>query len=411
MRIVRFAVILIIAVLILSGCGQNVSLLSQAKKQFKSGNYEAALASNAQSLKLKPDYQKAQELLPQVFQAAVKQRTRNVEKIEASGLDSRWDSLVVEYQALIDIYDTMADLPPMTHPKTKIPFEYEAADYRPQLEESKQNAAEYHYQQGIEWSLKADDPDVQKNAAKEFKAAMSYVPNYKDSAELYDQTRKKGIKRIAIIPFEDRTGVSKFGSLSDMLLDQVTRSLLSDPSATEFLEIINRTNVENVLREQQLAISGLVNEASTVQLGKLLGAHEILTGKILQVEVVPERTIHSVGEAEKTITVYQGKTAVEKDVYCQYTKYTKTASANVTASLTITDVTNGTIRVQDSFTGKYEFNDSWVRINGDERALSKDIHTLATKDEPMPPSDTQMVNEALGALSGQFASKLKSYVK
>ena len=146
MRIVRFAVILIIAVLILSGCGQNVSLLSQAKKQFKSGNYEAALASNAQSLKLKPDYQKAQELLPQVFQAAVKQRTRNVEKIEASGLDSRWDSLVVEYQALIDIYDTMADLPPMTHPKTKIPFEYEAADYRPQLEESKQNAAEYHYQ-------------------------------------------------------------------------------------------------------------------------------------------------------------------------------------------------------------------------------------------------------------------------
>ena len=301
MRIVRFAVILIIAVLILSGCGQNVSLLSQAKKQFKSGNYEAALASNAQSLKLKPDYQKAQELLPQVFQAAVKQRTRNVEKIEASGLDSRWDSLVVEYQALIDIYDTMADLPPMTHPKTKIPFEYEAADYRPQLEESKQNAAEYHYQQGIEWSLKADDPDVQKNAAKEFKAAMSYVPNYKDSAELYDQTRKKGIKRIAIIPFEDRTGVSKFGSLSDMLLDQVTRSLLSDPSATEFLEIINRTNVENVLREQQLAISGLVNEASTVQLGKLLGAHEILTGKILQVEVVPERTIHSVGEAEKLL--------------------------------------------------------------------------------------------------------------
>ncbi len=39
------------------------------------------------------------------------------------------------------------------------------------------------------------------------------------------------------------------------------------------------------MKEQQLSASGLVNETSSVRLGQILGANEILTGSILQISV------------------------------------------------------------------------------------------------------------------------------
>lgn len=429
MRIARFAVILTLLLVILTGCSKNVRLYNEAKKQFQSGNYEAALRSNAESLKLKPNYQKAQELLPQIYPLAVKARLDNVNRIKKADAPNKWDLLVPEYQALVNIYDTMSELPRLVHPKTKIPYNYDPVDYRPQLQESKTGAAEYHYQLGLQKSRQSDDPDVQKEASKEFKLAMSFVENYKDAAERYVQARKKAVKRIAIVPFEDKTGdKARFGSIADILMDNVIRSLVQDKSAAEYMEIINRTNVESVIEEQQLAVSGMVDEASTVRLGQLLGAHEMLTGKILQVDVVPSRTTSVELKETANVEIQQGDPEYEpenedeeedvprkkstKSVQCLYVKHTKTATARITASFTITDVSSGTVKVQDTCVGTFEFSDTWARKKaGDDRALTPATKALITKAEPFPPSEKQMVSTALDDLSQQFINKIKGYVK
>jgi len=426
MRIAKIALILALVALVLSGCGKNVTLYNKAKKHYKAGDFEAALQTNAQSLQLKPGYQKAQELLKEVYPKALKRRQDNVARLRAANDDLMWDKLVPEYEALIKIQTTLAELPRLVHPKTGEVFMYDPLDYNPQLKESRNNAAEYHYQKGLTLARQSDDPDIQKESAKEFKIALSFVAGYKDSLARYEQSRKKAVKRIAILAFEDKTGSkNRFGGIPDMLVDNIVSSLLKDKASSEFLEIISRAQIDAVLQEQQLSASGLVDESSSAKIGQLLGAHEILSGKILQIDFQPTRTTSVQLKESATIEIEQGEAEVDpqteeetapvkikQDVQCLYSKFTKTAAARITASYTIVDVSSGKIKIQDSYTGAFEWSDTWAKKDsGDDRALTPATKALIAKAEPFPPSESQMVNSALIDLSNKFVNQIKSYVK
>jgi hypothetical protein len=47
--------------------------------------------------------------------------------------------------------------------------------------------------------MTGSDAAIQKQAAGHFKQAMSYIPNYKDSATRYEEARSKAVRRIAVI--------------------------------------------------------------------------------------------------------------------------------------------------------------------------------------------------------------------
>jgi hypothetical protein len=418
-------VLLIAILLLLSACSKNVTLYKQAKKQYENGNLDQALQLNVQSLQLKNSYVKAQDLLKQVYPQAVEKRELTVLRLRDSDDEYKWDKLVEQYIALTEIQTAMASLPRIVHPKTGQIYRYEPKDYSPQLKESKTNAAEFHYQKGYTLMQVSALPDVQKEAAREFKIAMGFVPNYKDSSALYESARKLAVKRIAIIAFEDKTGTrSKFGGIPDMLVDSIISSILNDKASSEFVEIITRSQINAIMAEQQLSASGLIDEGSAVKLGQLLGAHEILSGKILQINVIPTRTVSVELKENAKVEVIpkdDGNTDSESaedqpkeyiDVSCLYTKYTKTAGAQITASYTIVDVSTGSIKVQDQFTGVYSWTDTWARKGaGDERALSSATKALIAKTEPIPPSETEMVNSALKNLSDMFVRQIKSYIR
>lgn len=425
MRLFKCGLLLIAVMLMLSACSRNVLIYKQAKKQYESGNLDQALMLNVQSLQLKSNYVKAQDLLKQVYPRAVENREITALRLRNSVDELRWDKMVDEYTALIQIQTAMAGLPLLIHPKTGQIYKYEPKDYSSQLKESKTNAAEFHYQKAYALMQSSALPDVQKAAALEFKLAMGFVPNYKDSRALYDSSRKLAVKRIAIIAFEDKTGTrSKYGGIPDMLVDSIIGGILNDKASSEFVEIITRSQINAVLAEQQLSTSGLVDEASAARVGQLLGAHEILTGKILQINVLPTRTTSvelketakvEVPPKEAPVSDAEGSGEQPKeyiDVSCLYSKYTKTSGAQISASYTIVDVSTGAIKVQDQFTGVFNWSDTWARKGaGDERALSSATKTLISKTEPMPPSEIEMVNAALKHLSELFVSQIKSYVK
>jgi len=425
MRVFRYAALMCAVMLLISACGRNVTIYRQAKKQYESGNLDQALKLNVESLQLKSSYVKAQDLLKQVYPKAVEKREIAVLRLRESDDEYKWDKLVEQYTALTDIQTAMASLPQLIHPKTLQVYKYEPRDYSAPLKESKTNAAEFHYQKAYTLMQTSALPDVQKEAAREFKLAMGFVPNYKDSRALYESARKLAVKRIAILAFEDKTGSrSKYGGIPDMLVDSIIGGILNDKASSEFVEIITRSQIDAVLAEQQLSLSGLVDEASTARLGQLLGAHEILTGKILQINVIPTRTasveLKETAKVEvktKDATVTDSESTEEQpkeyvDVSCLYTKYTKTAGAQITASYTVVDVSTGAIKIQDQFTGVFNWTDTWARKGaGDERALSDATKALISKVEPMPPSEVEMVNNALRNLSDLFIRQIKSYVQ
>ncbi|HRY83002.1 MAG TPA: CsgG/HfaB family protein [Candidatus Cloacimonadota bacterium] len=413
----------LLAMLMLTGCARNVSLYKQAQKQYNSGAVEPALGTVVQSLQLKPSYVKAQNLIDLAYPKVIQNREAGIASLEASTQADKWDKIVVEYAALEEIQAKVKKLPILVNEKTGKRVELILKDYQPAAQTAKQNAAEAHYQKGLSLSRSSQNVDTQKQAAKEFKAAMSFIPNYKDSAAQYEKARQAGIKRIAIIPFEDGSGTDKkFGDLPAVLVDRIVSSVMSDPESREFVEIMTRAELGAVLAEQRAVAAGLVDEKTAVKIGQLSGAHEILTGKINQVISVPMK-VYSTNESESKRLVTgkeeyvdeNGNTAardVYSDVTCSFTKYVKTANAQITGSYSIIDVTTGTVKKTGTFTTDNPWSETWGKVDsGDPKALSTASLNLCKKTEPVPPTDIELVSLALSKLSQQFVIEFKQYIK
>ena len=417
-----FGLLMLIMVLLATSCSRNGMLYRSAQKYYTRGNFDAAVTDASQSLRLRPDKAKTQQLLVQAWNQSVKYHEERVSQLEQSNDPDKWMQILAEYTAMQELSRNLQSLPPLVDPNTGYRVMLIFPDISDKINASKENAAEAHYQAGIRYSKMADTRDIQKQAALEFSAAQKLSPGYKDASLKYEQSRSLAIKRLAIVPFEDiSSSKNRYGAISELLTDFIISRIMELGKENEFTEIIDRSQMDTVLKEQQLSASGLLSESSGVQLGQILGAHEILTGKILQVSVTPSRTawVNQTAKAKAVVGKEEyldenGKTKI-RDIYgevsCLYRKYSKTTSVAVSGSFSIVEVETGKIKLQESIEIKNPWSDTWCRkLEGDERALSQSVRNQMNKVEPYPPEDSEMVVTALRELGGSVVSKAGAYL-
>jgi TolB-like protein len=83
-----------------------------------------------------------------------------------------------------------------------------------------------------------------------------------------------------------RTSVVLFDFEADSEdVPQVARRILTDVMRSEIVksdqfQVIDRAHVQKMLQEQQFQLTGIVNEATMVQMGQIIGAQKIVTGRI-----------------------------------------------------------------------------------------------------------------------------------
>jgi len=97
-------------------------------------------------------------------------------------------------------------------------------------------------------------------------------------------------KRIAVINFEDRSGYGN--NIGTGLADMLVTSLME----TNNFIVVERSEIEQVISEQGLALTGLANIESAAEIGGLLGVEIIVTGSVTEF-----------GEKEKKIGGRLGK--------------------------------------------------------------------------------------------------------
>lgn len=415
-------VLAISLILLVSSCSQYGRYYRRANKNLQKGLYENAVLESINSLRLKPDNVKAQDLLVQAWDNALKNGEERVAQLQQSPENSKWDSIYREYKRLDDLAASIRSLPILVNPISGYRVNINLPDFNEKIASSRENAAETHYQAGIRFSKMNNNLDTQKKAALEFKAALNLIPDYKDSALKYEQSRKLAVKRLAVQPFEDKSATrNRYGALSELLTDHIISQIMNATAGSEFIEIIARNQMDAVIAEQQLGASGLVSEASTVKLGQLLGAHEILTGRILQINQTQERTVSVNQEAKAKVVIGKEKytdeqgNVKERDVWgevsCQYRKYTKTSGVTVSGSFSILDVETGKIKLQESVEIRNPWSENWCRkISGDDRALNQSLIALINKAEPFPPNESEMVATALKEMGSTIVSKARSYL-
>ena len=423
MKLVKLIVVFVFS-LWLAGCSAFTAygrLEKQARKAYQNGNYDQAVYDCAYALRINPTYDAAQFLIQDSFKAAVIEHESHLKNLSSSTEKFRWDKIVSEYNDLIRLNQTIEQLPSLRLKATGELIEIETTDYSSQINTAKQMAAETHYEEGVTLSS-SDDLKIKKQAAKEFKIALGFVSEYRDASEKYEKMRQAAILRMAIMPFEDKTETwRKYSPVSEVIMDDVISYILRDDSATEFLELVSRERLQQVMQEQALSQSGIIDESMAVEVGKILGVNEILSGKITQIIVSPEQTTRNVRNEKKRVVIRrekyvddEGKEKVRKiygEVEAKVIVFKRTTSARIRGSYNIVDVETARILKSDSFEEFSSSNVSWATYSGDDRAISYSTRELAKKGEQRVPIEDEMINRAAKKISTSIAKSIKDYAR
>jgi len=397
------------------------SLERDARKSYGKGHYDKAVMNCAHALRINPTYKKALILIQDAHKSAVSSHENAISQLTQSSDKFKWDELVTEYESMVNLRETLMTLPVLISPMTDKPISLPVAECYSELETAKQHAAESHYHEGITL-IKSNDIETKKQAAKQFKRAVYYISDYKDASSLYEEARSDAVLRLAIVPFENKSGKRrKYGAIAESIIDGTINNLMEDEEATEFLDIISRDELDLVLKELKLGSSGLVNEETAVELGNIVGAHKILTGKITQIIYTPARTVKKRVTEKKKVVVgkekYTDKNGKEKTrniketVKAYVNIYTRTTKATIRGACHIVDVKTGKIEWSESIAGSSDIQTSWAKFSGDKRALTWEQTQLAKKGEQLVPVEEEMINYAAGSAMNKLAKSLKEYAE
>ncbi len=85
--------------------------------------------------------------------------------------------------------------------------------------------------------------------------------------------------RVVILPFKNITRNADDEWLSDSFAESLTMGLLH----VDALHFIERSQLQQVMKEQQFAQTGYIDESTAPQLGKLLGAKVVVLGSYQKV--------------------------------------------------------------------------------------------------------------------------------
>ncbi len=126
-------------------------------------------------------------------------------------------------------------------------------------------------------------------------AVAGTVPKaHQSESQLVAQASKK--QRVAILDFDfssisNPTLLATFPGIAKGTSDMLVNSLVN----TGAYSVIERSQLEAVLAEQNLGASGAVNASTAAQIGKILGVKYILIGSVTQFDIQEKNSGFNVG--------------------------------------------------------------------------------------------------------------------
>lgn len=107
----------------------------------------------------------------------------------------------------------------------------------------------------------------------QFERVLNISANYKDANYYKEEALKKGRLTIAVMPIGG-TGADK--QAADLVYTSIMQKLvqLNNP----FIVPIDRKNTDQIIQEQKLGLSGVLDQNTAAETGKLLGAKAVLSG-------------------------------------------------------------------------------------------------------------------------------------
>ena len=378
----------------------------RAKKFYENGQYEAAVNRLTEKLRSKDDHQDNINFMEKCLKAAFTSLLREAEDFEMQG---DLDASINVYTRIRMMADNVSMLTvrkeiKVNGKKRKDNFVFDVVDVSDKLNDLKIAATEHHYQNGLFYQKQAD----WRNAAISYRSATNYRKDYKDAGSRYEECREKGMIKIAVMPFENKSGRDEFGAMGDFLASQIISSAIdADP---EFIRFISREYLDQLLAEQGLQKTDVIDPTSAVEIGKLLGVHAFVFGKIFSIIPDSPNDMRSHYKKIGTVKVYNKNTKkyIELPAACDYTIFERMRSVRVQASYQVISVENGEIVSSESISEDKADACTWIVVNnGTDKVIPEAHKRKVTPGGQRRLAATElMASDAATAMAQKLANKL-----
>lgn len=221
------------------------------------------------------------------------------------------------------------------------------------------------YRAGEEFLLVEDF----KSAYYEFEKIVERDPNYKDAKELMEQSLASGIVTVALFPFKNATTIV---NVETKMSAYVSHALSN--SGNPFLKIVERENIESIMKEQELIMSGVYDESTAAKIGELMGAKVALYGSVIEsnLEKRPIRRTTKIGYKKYRIekTNSEGKKYYEtKYEKVNYYEFSGGNTVRVSFQYKLISLETGEVLSTRLFEDKVKDNVFYATYEGDKKNL------------------------------------------
>ena len=87
------------------------------------------------------------------------------------------------------------------------------------------------------------------------------------------------ITRVAILDFDNISGIGKYDGLGKAMSSMLISDIEANVSPKR-LQLVERAQIQKILKEQNFQTSGSINKNTSVKTGKILGVNYLLVGDV-----------------------------------------------------------------------------------------------------------------------------------
>lgn len=424
---VRFVALLII-VLCQSSC-LFIMHTNDAVRDIDNEDYYSAALKLISALEVREQYLRAQDLLADVYPEAVSREERAARLAMNASDQFRWDRVVKHYKRLIRLQDGIKELQPLVHRMREGRIiRFKLKDYRSELRKFSEMAAASHYLQGIRLAESTDNRALLKEAAHEFKKALSFKYSYKDALDMYSKTRKAATVKVLVLTNDYSELQSEIGSLDEILGETLVKEINGIGDGPEFMEVsyMGKWELLYAARDEgglRYNDTDRLNESDYIELALAAGFDWLFLANLNSHSYSPPREEVIKKSEWKDLAVISNLIKTIQNIADENSNQ-KIESEIVTADVTIHKISTW-LRVRISyellhgddslppFAGvvveESSSSVSWATYTGDERALSYESEELSKKSPSAPAGKYEMARRAVRESAGQLGHILFDY--
>lgn len=329
------------------------------EKLYNKGRYDNAVKAFVKKLQKHPQHTTSIELLPKAYAQSQHSHEDQVNSYLASNNPLKWEYVRQEYRLLQNLYDIIHSSPAalaIVTPK----------DYRTAITGAQENAAEVRYERGVEL-LEKNDKASARRAYDEFAAALVLLPNYRNAAELRDESFNRGVVNVVVSEMQINSSYFQFSA--DQFREVLIRNL-QQRNVNRFVQFtderIARSNNLQPDEYLELRFYDFIVGQTYVDRSQRDVSKEIVTGSYKDT-------------SGKLINKYE---TVKATIFL-------TRASVISKGLLdyrLIDVTNNNVISTNRLPGSYTWTNEFGSFRGDKRALSEDDKRLiGGSDIPPPP--------------------------